>query len=48
MILGPSISGIVVSNPVRGMDICSRFSVLCRPVYVEPLRWVDSPSKESH
>jgi hypothetical protein len=23
---------IVGSNPARGMDVCPRFSVLCRPV----------------
>jgi hypothetical protein len=25
-------TGIVVSNPARGMDVCPRFSVLCCPV----------------
>jgi hypothetical protein len=25
-------NGIVSSNPARGMDVCSRFSVLCCPV----------------
>jgi hypothetical protein len=25
-------TGIVGSNPARGMDVCSHFSVLCCPV----------------
>jgi hypothetical protein len=31
-VLGRSNTGIVASNPVRGMDVCPRFSVLCCPV----------------
>jgi hypothetical protein len=34
-------TGIVASNSLRGMDVCSRFSVLCCPVYVEALRRAD-------
>jgi hypothetical protein len=29
MVLDPSKTGIVGSNRTRGMDVCSRFSVLC-------------------
>jgi hypothetical protein len=29
---GLSNSGIMGSNPTRGMDVCPRFSVLCCPV----------------
>jgi hypothetical protein len=39
-------TGIVVSNPARGMEVCPRFSVLCRPMWV--MRRVDPPSKESY
>jgi hypothetical protein len=41
-------TGIVGLNPARGMDVCSRFYVLCCPVYVEALRWADLQSKESY
>jgi len=40
--------GIVGSNPSSCMDVCPRFSVLCCPVQVEALRWVDPPCKESY
>jgi hypothetical protein len=40
--------GIAVSNPVWGMDVCPRVSVLCCPVSVEALRRADPPSKESY
>jgi hypothetical protein len=39
-------TGITGSNPARGMDVCTHFSVLCCAVYVEALRWADPPSKE--
>jgi hypothetical protein len=32
-VFGRSNTGIVGSNPTRGMDVCPRFSVLCCPVY---------------
>jgi hypothetical protein len=32
MVLNPSNTGILGSNPTRGMDVCPRFSVLCCPV----------------
>jgi hypothetical protein len=41
-------TGVVGSNPTRGMDVCPRFSVLCCPVRVEVLRRADPPSKESY
>jgi hypothetical protein len=41
-------TGIVGSNPIRGMGVCPRFSVLCCPVYVVALRRADPPSKESY
>jgi hypothetical protein len=41
-------TGIVASNPTRGMDMCPRFSVLCFPVYVVASRRADPPSKESY
>jgi hypothetical protein len=31
-VFGRSKTGIVGSNPTRGMDVCPRFSVLCCPV----------------
>jgi hypothetical protein len=31
-VFGRSNTGIVGSNPARGMDVCPRFSVLCFPV----------------
>jgi hypothetical protein len=31
-VFGRSNTGIVGSNPTRGMDVCPRFSVLCFPV----------------
>jgi hypothetical protein len=37
-----------VSNPTQGMDVCSRLSVLCCPVYVEALRRADHSSKKSY
>jgi hypothetical protein len=40
-------TGIVGSNPTRGMDVCLS-SVLCCPVYVQALRWADSQAKESY
>jgi hypothetical protein len=30
--LGRLVFGIVGSNPVQGMDVCLRFSLLCCPV----------------
>jgi hypothetical protein len=30
------------------MDVCLRVSVLCCPVSVEALCWVDPPAKESY
>jgi hypothetical protein len=41
-------TGIVGSNPARGIDVCPRVSVLCCPVSVEDLRLADPPSKESY
>jgi hypothetical protein len=41
-------TGILDSNPARGMDLCPRFSVLCCPVYVVALRRADPPSKEHY
>jgi len=32
IVFGRSKTGIVGSNPTRGMDVCPRFSVLCCPV----------------
>jgi len=45
-----SITGIVGSIPVLGIDVCPRLSVWCCPVYQieETLRWVDLPSKETY
>jgi hypothetical protein len=39
-------TGIVGSNPARGMYMCPRFSVLCCPVQVVALRRADPLSKE--
>jgi hypothetical protein len=47
-VFGHSNTGIVVSNPTWGMDVCPRFSVLCCSVEVEALRRADPPSKESY
>jgi hypothetical protein len=47
-VFGRSNIGITCSNPVRGMDVCPRFSVLCCPVEVDALRRADPPSKESY
>jgi hypothetical protein len=33
--LGRLVTGIVGSNPARGMDVCPCVSVLCCPVQVE-------------
>jgi hypothetical protein len=41
-------TGIVSSNPTRGMDVCPRFSVLFCSVEVEALGRADRPSKESY
>jgi len=46
--LDSSSSGIVGSNPTRGMDICTICYVLCSLVTVEALQWTDPPSKESY
>jgi hypothetical protein len=32
VVLDPSNTGVVGSNPVRGMGLCPRLSVLCCPV----------------
>jgi hypothetical protein len=37
--LDRSNTGIVGSNPARGMDVYPRFSALCCPI--ESLRWAD-------
>jgi hypothetical protein len=47
-VFGSSNTGIVGSNPIRAMDVCPRFSVLCCPVHVEALRRADPPSMESY
>jgi hypothetical protein len=39
---------IAGSNPPGDMDVCLRLSVLCCPVSVEALRWIDPPTKESY
>jgi hypothetical protein len=39
-VFGRSNTGIVGSNPTRGMDVCPRLSVSCCPV------WVAAPSKD--
>jgi hypothetical protein len=39
-------TGIMGSNPARGMDVCPNFSMLCCPVLVVALRRADPPSKE--
>jgi hypothetical protein len=44
-VLNRSNTGILVSNPARGMDVCPHFSVLCGPVKVVALRRADPPSK---
>jgi hypothetical protein len=31
-VFGRSNTGIMGSNPTRGMDVCPRFSMLCCPV----------------
>jgi hypothetical protein len=41
-------TGIEGSNPVQGMDVCPRLSVLRSLVHAEALRWADPPSKESY
>jgi hypothetical protein len=41
-------TGIVGSNPARGMDICMRLFCLCCPVKVAALRRADHSSKESY
>jgi hypothetical protein len=41
-------TGIVSSNPARGMDMCPRLSVLCSLVYVVVLQRADPPSRESY
>jgi hypothetical protein len=38
-------TGIVGSNRDRGMDVCPRFSILCRAVQVVALLWANPPSK---
>jgi hypothetical protein len=45
---GRLVAGIVSSNPVQGMDICPRLSVLCCPVQAEALRRADHSSKEPY
>jgi hypothetical protein len=46
--LGRLVAVIVGSNPVQGMAVCPRLSVLCCPVKVEALRRADHSSKESY
>jgi hypothetical protein len=41
-------TGIAVSNPAWGMDVCPCVSMLCCPVSVEALRRADPPAKESY
>jgi hypothetical protein len=48
MVFDGSKIGIVGSNLARGMDVCSRFSILCRTVQVDVLRWADPLSEESY
>jgi hypothetical protein len=47
-VFGRSNTGIVGSNPARGMDVFLHFSVLIYPVQVQALRRADPPSKESY
>jgi hypothetical protein len=42
------ITGVVSSNPTRGMDVCMRLFCLCCPVQVAALRRADHSSKESY
>jgi hypothetical protein len=44
--LGWLAAGIVGSNPTKGMDDCSRLSMLCCLVYEDALRQLDHSSKE--
>jgi hypothetical protein len=41
-------TGIVGSNPARGMDVCMRLFCLYCPVYVAALRLADHSFKESY
>jgi hypothetical protein len=41
-------TGVVGSNPTRGMDVCVSLFCLCCPVYVTALRRADPPSKKSY
>jgi hypothetical protein len=40
--------GIMGSNPIRGMDVCHRHSLLYCPVSVDALRRADLSSKECY
>jgi hypothetical protein len=46
-VFGRSNTGIVGSNPTRGMDVCPWFSVFVLSC-VEALRRADPPSKETY
>jgi hypothetical protein len=45
-VLDTSNSGIQVSDPARGLDLCPCCSIFCYPRYVKALRSVDTPSEE--
>jgi hypothetical protein len=48
-VFGRSNTGIVGSNPTRGMDVCPRFfCVVSSCVWVETMRRADPPFKESY
>jgi hypothetical protein len=49
VVCGPSSTGVVDSNPTRGMDLCPRIFVLYCPAQIDTSRWgaPPLPSKES-